>query len=446
MTSALLLLAGAAHAAPPLEPGDCHKIGRLYASEVASPALLTSPLHKVARCVRIIGHMAQFELETPYGDIEAEGVEMLAIRVSELPALDALEKATRAGTYGDAMKASAQDKAHKVEKIALNPVDTVTHLPEGAWRFFQRTLAKIGDTARDLADRAKRTGEESSPYSDVAPPAVETNAPPEPTPWYAKGANGAKRLTLDWIGYNKTRRGLAERLEVDPYSTLTPLKDRLDALSWSSFAGEKTLSAALGFTGSIATKTLSVSSRVDKVVWNLDPEEIANRNLQRLTAYDCPEEETRRFVRRGHFSPTLQSAFTDQIVALEPESGCAELVELASYARSELETRYLVDALKLLAHFHTDDAENKRLVLIGTGLALETGKGARATLVLPLPVDRLEWKEYTKAYFDLPEFRRSNKTLLVSGTITKKAVRELTRRGWSLIERVPYAGAPPYAS
>lgn len=440
-----LALAATARAAPPLDPGDCHKIGRPFATELASPSLMSSPLHTVAHCARIVGHMAQFQIETPYGDFTADSVEMLALRVAELPALDALEKATRAGAYGDAVKASAEDKSHKLEKILLNPVDTVAQLPEGAWRFFQHTLHKVGETAQDLADRARRTGEESAPYTDAAPP-IAQRPESEPSPWYAKGANGAKKLTLDWIGYSKTRRGLAERLEIDPYSTLAPLKERLDALAWSSFAGEKSLSLTLGLAGSVATRTLSMSSRVDKVVWQLDPEEIASRNLQRLTAYDCPEEEARRFVRHGHFSPTLMSAFTDQIVALAPESGCAELVELAAYARSELETRYLVAALKLLAHFHTDDAESKRLTLIGTGLALETGKNPHATLVLPLPVDRLEWNEYTQRYFDLPEFRRGSKTVLVSGTIARRAARELTRRGWSLVERVPFQGAPPYAS
>jgi hypothetical protein len=369
---------------------------------------------------------------------------MLALRVAELPALDALEKATAAGTYSDAIKASAEEKTHRIEKIVLNPVDTVTGIPEGAWRFFQRSWDKVERTAQNVVDRAKRVGEDGAPYANATPPIAERTAA-QPAPWYAKGAGTAKRMTLDWLGYNKTRRGLAERLEIDPYSTLQPLQQRLDELAWSSFAGEKSLSLALGASGVAVTKSLSMSSRIDKVVWQLDPEEIAQRNLQRLAAYDCPEEEARAFVHRARFSPTLETAFTDRMVELAPESGCAELLELAVYARSELEARYLVNALRLLAHFHTNDAESKRITLIGTGLALETGKKRKA-LVLPLPVDRLEWNEYTAKYFDSPDFRRSNKTLLVSGDITRRAARELTRRGWSLVERVPYAGAPPYAS
>jgi hypothetical protein len=141
---------------------------------------------------------------------------------------------------------------------------------------------------------------------------------------------------------------------------------------------------------------VSASKRVDSTVWQLDPAELSRRNRQRLAAYDCPDEEVRGFIARGKFSPTLETAFVDAYVALAPAEGCADLLLLASYARNEIEARYLVNLLSLLVAERRGEPGG-RIVLIGTGVALDIGTKRRPELLLPLPVDRFGWNEGHRA-------------------------------------------------
>src|SRR6185503_3913338 len=99
------------------------------------------------------------------------------------------------------------------------------------------------------------------------------------------------------------RRALAERVEVDPYSTNPLLKERLDSLAWADFTGDKALGLALGLLGSGAGDAFSMSALLDKAVWELDPITLSRRNRKRLDAYDCPDEEVRGFLLRGKLSP-----------------------------------------------------------------------------------------------------------------------------------------------
>src|SRR5262249_7619484 len=161
----------------------------------------------------------------------------------------------------------------------------------------------------------------------------------------------------------------------------------------------------------------------------------------RLNAYDCPDEDVRGFLERGKFSPTLQTSFVDAYVALAPESGCADLLVLASYVRNEIEARYLVNLMSLLVAERRGEGGG-RIVLVGTGVTLEVGSGHKRRLLLPLPVDRLVWTDATARFFAAPDFAVAEKTALITGATTQASARALARNGWSVMERVRYDGAP----
>src|SRR4029079_12433524 len=102
--------------------------------------------------------------------------------------------------------------------------------------------------------------------------------------------------------------------------------------------------------------------------------------------------------------------------------------------------RYLVNLMNLLV------AERRgvgggRIVLVGTGVALDVGSKRKPELLLPLPVDRLGWNGDTERFFAAPEFAIADKTVLITGTAGMPAARALTRGGWSVVEHVRYEGA-----
>lgn len=102
----------------------------------------------------------------------------------------------------------------------------------------------------------------------------------------------------------------------------------------------------------------------------------------------------------------------------------------------------MVADLRLLASYLGDASHKGRVVPLGALMAYETTTGE---FILPLAVDWMSWTTQLQQWFDAPINRqRRDRTLLLSGGLSPKAQRELTRRGWSLVPRLPYPGAPPY--
>jgi hypothetical protein len=138
----------------------------------------------------------------------------------------------------------------------------------------------------------------------------------------------------------------------------------------------------------------------------------------------------------------LQTAFADALDTLQPATGCDALLELGMTAGSDLEARFVVNALRLaIAHLGAR-AHDGALRPIGAGLAYVASDGE---FVLPLPVDRLSWTAEVRRFLDREEFRVRNKTVLIGGDASLAARRGLAERGWNILVHAPRAGAPAYA-
>jgi len=77
----------------------------LPAAALMQPALLSGPDFRVVPEVRVRGYMAQFLIDTKYGPLRAESSAQLSLRVAEIPALDALDRATRSQAFATALTA-----------------------------------------------------------------------------------------------------------------------------------------------------------------------------------------------------------------------------------------------------------------------------------------------------------------------------------------------------
>ncbi len=416
---------------------------RIPVSRLVEPALLSSPLHTLEPQAVIRGHLAVFTLQTPYGPIEAEGVEMLEVRVQELLVLENLKRISSARVYVETIGTQSMRTLRSVGQVLLHPVDTVVGIPQGVVRFFRRKIGSGIDDAVELTDELRhRAGDEDERFADAVRPGAREKPEEAKESGNARTKRRARKITLDYIGYDDARRFWAKRLGVDPYSSNPLVRERLDRLAWSAFVGNKSVGFALDSLTAGASQALSITRRLNEVVWDLEPVKLGRLNYQRLETLGCGGMPARRFINRGRYSPTQQTALVDALEQLKPAEGCQEVLKLAAALESEVETRYIVNALKLMQHFHTSSGGNRKIRLVGTGLMLETSFNE---WVLPLPVDMLVWTRNTRGYFDQEAFRKVRKTVLISGDATPRAMRELTRRGWSIVLDVPYAGAPAYA-
>ncbi|WP_440223541.1 hypothetical protein ACQQ2N_21060 [Dokdonella sp. MW10] len=431
--------------APTAQAEDKHELEPvLDAVSLAPAALLSGPGFQVDPHVEIRGYMAHFTLDTPVGVIHAESVEILADRVAELPALEALDEVTKSEAFTSAAGDALGRTARGLGQVLGHPIDTLVGLPMGVARYFGNQLRKLGERAQKLSDRAARQlGTDGNPYPRDEGPMTEArsvaqeqaDAPAKKDKrWYDRAGAEIEREIKRQVKYSQVKRELAERLGIDPYTSNPYVRERLDDLAWVGSGGRFAATGAIGAVGGTAGLVIDQGTRINDIVWKLDPDQIRERNATRLAAYARDELLMRQFLRRGVFTPTLQTALLDALDDLRPASGGDALLELAMTASSELEARFVVNALKLLARGLGERAHGGTLLTIGSGLAYDAADGER---VLPLPVDYLPWTVEVEQFIDNDAFRRARKSILVSGEATMRTQRELTSRGWSIHLRAP---------
>ena len=418
------------------------------AASLAQPALLSGPDFSVDPHVELRGYMAHFLLDTKAGPLNADSVEILAEREAELPAIDALEKATHSEAFTRAAGAKFVATGEALGKIVMHPIDTVLGIPAGVARYFGAKLKKYATQAQTASDRvAKELGTSGNPYPSDEGPMTDARGgdgdgkPKAEKHWYTGIGNEAEREIKRQLKYSQVKRDLAKQLGIDPYSGNPYVQARLSSLAWVGTTGNFSVTAALGAVGGTGAVVLSNGGKINEVVWKLSPDDLRARNHDRLRAYCRDELLMRQFLRRGVFSPTLQTGVADALDQLKPAGGGDALLELGMTAHGELESRFVVNALGMTAKHLGDRAHGGRLRPIGAALAYMAADGE---LVLPLPVDRLSWTSEVRDFFDRPEFRTTTKTVLISGGASLLARRALTDRGWNIVVRAPYEGAPAY--
>jgi hypothetical protein len=433
---------------------DCAQEAEPYlnATALVQPSLLSGPNFKVVPEVRIHGYMAHFLIDTPFGPLTADSADLLAVRVSEIPALEALDRASKTEAFAHALSERGRKTGAAIVNVIAHPVDSITGLPVGVVRYLRRQIDTWSGRAQSLADQTSRHAENrGDPFRAPDGPMTAgrdraTDEPPQheekqSRAWYARASSEAGRETKRYLKYSQQRREMAKYLGVDPNSTNPILNEMLDSLAWAAVGGNFSAGEALGTVTGTAAAVISDSGKINQFVLEQEPDQLRETIHKRLLKYCSDDDSIRSFLRRGAFTDTLRVALTESIEKLEVTEGCNELIELAATTRAEVEARYLADALKSIRQRVSAPAGG-RLLVLGAALAWRTAEGA---IVLPLPVDYLTWSHDIGEFFDQSEFAVRNKTVLIAGEASMTAQRKLTDRGWNLVLRAPYEGAPAYS-
>ncbi len=100
--------------------------------------------------------LGQFSIRSDWGEIDASGGVLLAIRVVEMPALAELDKVTHTKVFADAIAESAGKAINGVVRVASDPVGTITGIPAGVGRLFARTAGMVSGAASAIAASVQR--------------------------------------------------------------------------------------------------------------------------------------------------------------------------------------------------------------------------------------------------------------------------------------------------
>ena len=174
---------------------------------------------------------------------------------------------------------------------------------------------------------------------------------------------------------------------IDPYTGNPLVQRRLEDLAWASVAGGVPVSVATGAVSGVAGTMLTVTRRLDSLVWDLSPTEIREHLEPRLTARGNSPKIAREFLRNTTFTPTLQLLFVDALEPLGTIKGEEGLLKIAIGSRSEAHALFLIQQLRMIRR-HAGNDPVRELIALEQSVVARLRSGRR---VLALPVDYLSW-------------------------------------------------------
>lgn len=388
---------------------------RLPAAQLAPRGVaLAGPNHRVVSPVQVTGYMGQYTVRTDWGDVPAAGGRILAIRVGEVRALGKLQEVTTTQVFTDAVAASARKTGDAIQRVVTQPVETVAGIPGGVDRLLRRTIRSVRNVANTVGDAVSGQGTGGTGGGGEDKGEVEQ---------LVDFAN-------EFAGVNRARREIARAMGIDPYTRNPLIQKRLGELAYASVAGGMSFGLALGQVGGFTAEVISVTGKLDDLVWDTSPTDIRDRLERQLVGRGVDAATARAFLRTAAFTPTLQVEFVNALEALGRPDGQNEVVVLAGTVRSEVHARFLVDQLRMLKRDGFANDPVTTLVALDLSIAATTRSGR---WIVGLPVDRLSWSgaiaDFSREARDLPRVRK----VVVSGTVSDRARRELTRAGFTVV-------------
>ena len=377
----------------------------LRAADVAPESLRKGEGFHVEDAVPTDGLTTRFRLVSDVGTFEAHGVETLALRVSELPALRALAKASKTDTFTHALAETAKRPVKAAAQMVTHPVETAKGIPSGLGRFFDRVesggkrlYATVTDERSSGAQRTK----------DVA--------------------KSTGQIAVDTLGYEQELRMLAKQLGVDPYTTNPQLAAKLAEFAKVAFYGRVGLNtlisvvvpASLIITGTRATRDL---------VYDTPRGDLIVRNETALRAMGVTDATLRALQRTTGFTLSVQTELVQHLESLANVKGRPAVVALAATAATTDQALFLVRGVRMLAESHAQHP----LVEIGVAGTI-FGRGADGALIVPAAVDYVAWIARVARFAQRADLTAAQREVHLTGRMSARARSGFEAIGWRIVE------------
>lgn len=386
----------------------------LPGAELAHAPLLKGPLHTVAEPVKVEGQLGRFVIESRFGRFSVHGANLLNTRVSELRAIEELQKVQKDSAFKDALAKSAAGVADFAASAVSDPEKTVENIGKGVGTVIGRVgyLGKSG--ANYVGDKA----------SDVTAPGSKPSSKPAPA-----GEPEPPSFTGDPLGYNKARREWAQKLNIDPYTSNPVLRPLLDNAASATFAGNFAVNLTLGAVVGPIQYAYSFDETVRHSVWNKPAIDLAKENEAKLIALGANDRTVRDLLRNRWFTPTLQTALVARLEVFGKIEGIESVVRTAAATQGEARARFLLESLAILATHHQKEG---KLASIRMSNLVPAGVAADGAVVAAVAIDYGVWDQDAAAFATRKELAGPKRTLLVGGKLSPRAKQEIEKAGWAV--------------
>jgi len=341
------------------------------------------------------------------GSYRVESLDLLKIRLSEIPAIAELENVSSTAVFTQAVAASAERPVVDAAQMAIHPMDTVNGLPSGIGELFGRVSLGAGQLY------ASATSSSASGEQRLTQTASET-------------AN----VTLTALGYDQQRRELARKLHVDPYTTDPILAKKLNQVAWIMFTGHMLVNTAIsvGVPGSMLITGVEFT---DNLVYQTPKADLILYVERKLRGMGLTNAEIAAFSHNAAIPLSLQVSAVRDLGALGPVRGRRAAAVTVSNVVTEYQARFLVTSLKMLGQWSRQRSPITRIQALGVLVAHDQS----GTVILPAPVDYVSWTPRIAGLATDPELLGlHHRVLWITGKMTPLARQQLIANGWKLHE------------
>jgi hypothetical protein len=376
------------------------------ATQLLPESALSGPGFHVEQQVPTNGAMGQYTIvadasvfQNDAGTYRVESLDLLKLRLSEIPAIAYLENVRKTGVFANALAQSAERPVADAANMVVHPMDTVTGLPSGIGSLFGRVslgAEKIASTA-------------SNSFGSGAAAGQTANA------------------TMTALGYDQVRRDLARKLHVDPYSSDPILTKKLNSVAWVMFSARLTVDAAMmAVPGSII---ISGTEFTNDLVYQKPKGDLILHVQKKLQSLGLSQEEIASFISNSAIPLSLQVSAVEDLDGLGDIPGRrAAAVDLGSMM-TEYQARFLATSLHMLNRWGQQKSPITRIQVPGVLVA----RDQNGTVIVPAPVDYVSWTPRIAGFVTTPALLAlHHRVLWIPAKMTPLARQQLQANGWSV--------------
>lgn len=366
--------------------------------QVLPPVLQQSPYHTIVDPVRNDGFLNIYRMRTQSGEYSVVGTDLLKIRVQEAEAAAKLADVSASGQMLKSAGRTATKPLKTGKDLVARPGATVKRTFRGVGRFFGRVGAGI-----DATD-PQREG-----------------------------------VIASITGASETKRRLAYKFGVDPYTQFAPLSKQLSRLASAGALGGTATGVGLAFVSGGAGVAISVggaSENLRALLRDKSAAELEKIGRNELAGMAVPATTINAFYRNQFMTPTDKAVIVSALKGLGAVEKQAAFVARAAQAASLPRAFALRRRAELAASYHAKVSRINSFVTLGGVPMMRTAKG----IIAIFPVDYLPWTQH------LAETARSvNRDkgkvagaapveIWITGRASKRTATNFKKLGWRLVE------------
>jgi hypothetical protein len=378
------------------------------ATQLLPESALSGPGFHVEQQVPTNGAMGQYTIvadasvfHNDAGTYRVESLDLLKIRLSEIPAIAYLDNVRKTGVFAKALAQSAERPVEDAANMVVHPMDTVTGLPSGIGSLFGRVslgAEKIASTA-------------SNSFGSGAAAGQTANA------------------TMTALGYDQVRRDLARKLHVDPYSSDPILTKKLNSVAWVMFSARLTVDAAM-----MAVPASIVISGVEftnDLVYQKPKGDLILFVQKKLHNMGLSEAEIASFISNSAIPLSLQVSVVEDLKGLGDIPGRRAAAVALGNMMTEYQARFLATSLHMLNRWGQQKSPITRIQVPGVLVA----RDQNGTVIVPAPIDYASWTPRIAGFVTTPALLAlHHRVLWIPAKMTPLARQQLQANGWSVHE------------